>query len=352
MLDPDHPELRVGALVWVQIGGQLIFPKPIAIEKIYEHEGKKWFRVEGSATGLTADNLTLAANASVFTSRGRYAPPGGGAEMKPQPTDPWDPNVRAADVPVVEGGDPDPFDDPASEFETADAPLRPNRLDIDRHLFELFSPTFVHDYPDAQIEIAYADMAASQKPDAAKQFSVFDLKKAADYAEIKNKAGFNVYVGPALRKAGSKGRAKDNDVVTSAFAWSDHDEPEGAERIDAVVKEKNIVPAIVVGTGRTPHPRFHVYVKLDGSVTPDELRAANTALKTLFGSDDVQNPSRIMRLAGTINYPTKDKLERGYVAELVTLHIRKDAPAYAVGQLTGLAGKPSGTVWFRQQVRP
>ena len=48
-----------------------------------------------------------------------------------------------------------------------------------------------------------------------------------------------------------------------------------------------------------------------------------------------------MRLAGTINYPTKDKLGRGYVAELVTLHIRKDAPAYTVGQLTGLAGKSS-----------
>ena len=84
----------------------------------------------------------------------------------------------------------------------------PEQGDIDRHLFELFSPTFVHDYPDAQIEIAYADMAASQKPDAAKQFSVFDLEKAADFAEKKNKAGFNVYVGRALRKAGSSGRAK------------------------------------------------------------------------------------------------------------------------------------------------
>jgi hypothetical protein len=61
MLDPGHPELRVGDLVWVQIGGQLMFPKPVAIEKIYEREGKKWFLVEGSATGLTADDLTIAA---------------------------------------------------------------------------------------------------------------------------------------------------------------------------------------------------------------------------------------------------------------------------------------------------
>ena len=60
MLDPGHPELRVGVLVWVEIDGQLSFPKPVAIEKIYEHEGGKIFFVEGSSTGLTADNLTLA----------------------------------------------------------------------------------------------------------------------------------------------------------------------------------------------------------------------------------------------------------------------------------------------------
>lgn len=61
MLDPGHPELRVGVLVWVEIDGQLSFAKPVAIEKIYEHEGGKIFFVEGSSTGLTADNLTLAA---------------------------------------------------------------------------------------------------------------------------------------------------------------------------------------------------------------------------------------------------------------------------------------------------
>ena len=38
------------------------------------------------------------------------------------------------------------------------------------------------------------------KVDAAKQFSVFDLQKAAEFAEKKNKAGFNIYVGAALRQ--------------------------------------------------------------------------------------------------------------------------------------------------------
>ena len=60
---------------------------------------------------------------------------------------------------------------------------------------------------------------------------------------------------------------------------------------------------MTVVTGRTPHLRAHLYFKLAGAATPAELQNANTALKTLLGSDDVQNPDRVMRLAGTINYP-------------------------------------------------
>ena len=90
--------------------------------------------------------------------------------MKLPPMDPWASGVRAADVPIVNGGDPNPLEnadvppgpnggDPSGEFETADAPLRPNKTDIARHLYELFPPTFVQPYPDAWIEIAHGDPA-------------------------------------------------------------------------------------------------------------------------------------------------------------------------------------------------
>ena len=97
--------------------------------------------------------------------------------------------------------------DPSDGFGTTGAPLCPNRSDIEAHLYALFSTTFVHLYPDAQIEIAFANMKGSEKPDAAEQFSAFKLEEAADFAEKKNKAGFNVYVGASLKKAGTKGRS-------------------------------------------------------------------------------------------------------------------------------------------------
>ena len=44
------------------------------------------------------------------------------------------------------------------EPEPLDAP-RPNKAHINEHLYALFAPEFVKDYPDAWIEIAFADMA-------------------------------------------------------------------------------------------------------------------------------------------------------------------------------------------------
>jgi hypothetical protein len=78
------------------------------------------------------------------------------------------------------------------------APLTPNLADINRHLYSIFSPTFVAGYPDANIEIAwgtpaYKDGAVNQ----ARIFSAFDLEKAAAFAAKKNADGHNVYVAPA-----------------------------------------------------------------------------------------------------------------------------------------------------------
>ena len=92
------------------------------------------------------------------------------------------------------------------KFEEAGEALCPDKSVMLEHLYALFSPVFVHPYPDAQIEIAYADLSGSEKPDAARQFSAFKLEEAADFAEERNRAGFNVYVGASLKKARGKGQ--------------------------------------------------------------------------------------------------------------------------------------------------
>jgi hypothetical protein len=218
-----------------------------------------------------------------------------------------------------------------------DAPLIPNRADISSHLYALFAPAFVQPYPDAWIEIAFGRPGGAL--DAAKIFSVFDIEKAVDFAEKKNKDNFNVYVGVALRqgKKPRSGRASGQHVAAGAYAWVDYDAAGDDERINAILKEHKLTPALVVTTGAVPHPRRHLYFKLDGTVTLEKLEAANESLKNLLGSDDVQNPDRVLRLAGTISYPSADKKGRGYVVELTSLHLNKDARPFKVDELIGLA---------------
>ena len=100
------------------------------------------------------------------------------------------------------------------EPEPLEAP-RPNKAHINEHLYALFAPELVKDYPDGQIEIAYASPATDDDgPNRCENFSVFEIEKAADFAERKNHAGFNVYVGAALRgrqiaRQGGQGKHRD-----------------------------------------------------------------------------------------------------------------------------------------------
>jgi hypothetical protein len=216
--------------------------------------------------------------------------------------------------------------------------IMPNLTDINAHLHALFSPAFVHPYPDAWIEIAYA------KPDGklanAENIRAFDLKDAAEFAMTKSRAGFNVYVAPALRqgKQPRSGRATDQHVLASAYAWAEYDGAGDDERVQLILKEKQLSPALTVVTGTVPHRRAHLYFRLaDGVTDAEQLRKINTSLCQVLGGDAVQSPSHVMRLAGTVSYPTPNKQARGYVAELVTLHVNSDAESYRPAALIGLA---------------
>jgi hypothetical protein len=52
----------------------------------------------------------------------------------------------------------------------------------------------------------------------------------------------------------------------------------------------------------------------------DAWKDVQKAIAASLGTDPmVVNPSRIMRVAGTVSWPNKDKVAKGYVPELVTM---------------------------------
>jgi hypothetical protein len=172
---------------------------------------------------------------------------------------------------------------------------QPSRADMIGHLAALFPQKLAP--ADTWIEIAWSDPAGTDVNQGAK-FSMTEMGKAAEFAEKKNRDGFNVYVGAALRQGepGIGGRAKTGNFSAAFWAWLEFDKPGDDQRIKAILNDKGLVPGIVVKTGTIPCPRIHLYFSLTDSVTGvDELKAANEALKALLGTDAVIDPIRLMR---------------------------------------------------------
>jgi putative DNA primase/helicase len=222
--------------------------------------------------------------------------------------------------------------------------LLPGITDIQAHLYALFTPAFVQAYPDSNIEIALADPKTGNAVNKAEIFSAFDLEKAALFAFRKNTAGFNVYVAPALRIGAHKsGRAAGDDVITARYAWCEYDGKGDAERVYALCNGHVLWPAMVVTTGTIPDLRQHLYFEIDGVATPADLTAMGAGLKALFSTDAVHNADRVLRLAGTVNWPSPKKMEPGYgyIPELTTLRLVPNSPRYSIETLIALGATSS-----------
>ncbi|MCP4700701.1 MAG: AAA family ATPase [Gammaproteobacteria bacterium] len=160
----------------------------------------------------------------------------------------------------------------------------------------------------------------------AHQFKAIDeISAAVDWAMEMNGQGFNVYVGVNPRKADtpSFSAASAKDVEIAFFNFADID---SAESVTILRGDIPIPYTFAVVTGTVPGPRPHVYWELETPV--QNLKAwgdVQSGMKDYFHSDAVIDPPRVMRLAGTINYPDPKKAEeRGYVTETVTIRTEYD----------------------------
>ena len=154
-------------------------------------------------------------------------------------------------------------------------------------------------------------------------FMRFELGKTSlpdVVANINSKPGQSVYFR-ASTVTGTRNAAKDEDFVSAPGIWGDLDTPEH------VSKARNIRtilrPNGIVTTGRIPHLREQIFFRANEPIKCAELvRSFNKRLNALYGGDKaVVNPTRLMRLPGTIAWPWK----AGRVPEL-TLFTAPETP--------------------------
>ena len=155
-------------------------------------------------------------------------------------------------------------------------------------------------------------------------FALEAVSEATDLAVRMNTNKLNVYmtINPidmdAVVKSGKS--AKDGDILRAHYSFADADDVQGITGLNELAGL--IVPDITVTTGTIPHERRHAYWRLTEPCLDLPLwRERQKQIAVQFKTDKaVINPSRIMRLAGTVSYPSSSKATKGYVPELVTMH--------------------------------
>jgi hypothetical protein len=151
------------------------------------------------------------------------------------------------------------------------------------------------------------------------RFNHDNIEDAAQHAVAMNEHKKNVYacVNPVSPTADRKG-AKDDDILAAFYCFADADNSDSMRNVTAFAGPKFTMS---VRTGTVPYLRGHAYWRLDEPVR--NLQAWKTVQKSIAASlqtdETVVNPSRIMRVAGTMSWPPERKRMKGYVPELVTM---------------------------------
>lgn len=169
-------------------------------------------------------------------------------------------------------------------------------------------------------EIELRALGEDLSPQSAR-FPMHRLHEAVEWAAGMNRLrGRNIYavVNPLRPWAGRDGT--DADVIASFVHWADADAETAITNLRSWAGPKW---RALVRTGTVPHDRVHVYWELADPIRDMAAwRETQSAIAARLASDPaVINPSRIMRLGGTISWPNGKKQSRGYVSEMATFRL-------------------------------
>jgi hypothetical protein len=189
--------------------------------------------------------------------------------------------------------------------------VEPDEVVIRQHLEALVAPAIGTSFDDGLIEIAYG----RSKPDKAHLFQLAELHLAVEFAARVNRAGHQTWVGAALRKPGSPigKRTGKKQFYASFWSWLD----DAADWVAAQAASATCPPDVIIRTGRVPTWRGQYLWRFLQPITDlAVLEELNRGIQHHLGGEDVANADRLIRLSGTVNWPTKPGRT---VPELVTM---------------------------------
>ena len=145
-----------------------------------------------------------------------------------------------------------------------------------------------------------------------------------------NALQMNVYITinpinpTAIIKAG-KG-AKDNDIIRAHYSFADADDLQG---LNGLIRKLSITakPDITVITGTTPHERMHTYWQLMQPCIDMQLWGSKQEQSCKSNAKPIlalRNSSRIMRLPGTVSFPSTSQTKKGLRPRIGYYAVRRE----------------------------
>jgi len=196
--------------------------------------------------------------------------------------------------------------------------------DIIHEFLSLLTAPWIHCSVKGQLEVRFL---ADGKSASIARFPNDQLTDAVNHIVIMNEKGLNAYVciNPITETSLKAGEgAKDKDVLRAHFAFADCDEPGCAERLKSTAPKHSFH----VITGTKPHLRCHFYWQFTEPLyNLMDWKVIQAGISSTYGSDScIKNPSRLMRIAGTVSYPSESKKIKGYETELTELRLSNPVP--------------------------
>lgn len=184
------------------------------------------------------------------------------------------------------------------------------------------------------VEIAWTDARAPHALNAARLFDLADLDEAVELAaQINATPNCNVYLSAGLRRTTTqaRGRASDADVEAVVACWADFDSPGALQAARDVADRLSLTPNLITFTGKEPHVRGQFWWLLEEPCADLALhRRLQSAIAARLGGDpSVCNPSRVMRLIGSVAWP----LKAGRTLEMTGVVDRPQAPRYFIEEI-------------------
>ena len=162
-----------------------------------------------------------------------------------------------------------------------------------------------------------------------------DIPAATAWALQENLAGRNLYWTANRCRSGLNKKPAKADIEAARFVYVDIDPPKAGGRLDQTsvrhqIDQLDMPPTAIIDSGNGVQALW----KLDPPF-PDALQTEqiNEGIARQLGGDNCHNTDRLLRLPGTINYPTASKAKRGCVPVASSIISMDPALLYAVEDL-------------------